>query len=126
MGQRIVQVDAFTNRPFGGNPAAVCVLAGPRDAEWMQRVAAEMNLSETAFLQPTDDGFAPRVGINEDPVTGSAHSYLAPFWAARLGKPELLGYQASQRGGVIRVRLDGDRVWIGGQAVTTLRGELAV
>jgi PhzF family phenazine biosynthesis protein len=70
--------------------------------------------------------FAPRVGIDEDPVTGAAHSYLTPFWTARLGKRKMVGYQASKRGGVIRVRLDGDRVWISGQAVTTLRGELTV
>lgn len=265
MGQRIVQVDAFTSQPFGGNPAAVCVLDTPRDDRWMQQVATEMNLSETAFLQRADDGFAlrwftpaaevdlcghatlasahvlwedghltagtearfhtrsglltaqreddwiqmnfpailaapltppppalasalgltapprfvgtaayylvelasedevrvlrpdfttlatidtvgvivtapastadydfisrffaPRVGIDEDPVTGSAHSYLAPFWSTRLGKDTMIGYQASRRGGVVRVRVDGDRVWIGGQAVTTLCGELAV
>lgn len=262
MGQPIVQVDAFTDHPFGGNPAAVCVLQGPRDERWMQSVAAEMNLSETAFLQRTEDGFAlrwftplaevdlcghatlasahvlweeghlapeaearfhtrsglltarregdwiamnfpliraqpvdppaaltaalgvvprfagrdayylvelaseedvralrpdfaalaaidtvgvivtapasstaydfvsrffaPRVGIDEDPVTGSAHSYLTPFWAERLGKHEMVGLQVSPRGGVVRVRLDGDRVWIAGRAVTTLRGELAV
>lgn len=266
MGQSIVQVDAFTSRPFGGNPAGVCVLPGPADPVWMQQVAGEMNLAETAFLHPTDDGyalrwftpatevdlcghatlasahvlweeghlasdaqarfttrsgvltaerdgdwiamnfpaftpvpiddvamlaalqaalgiqrpgfvgsvaytlvelpaeadvravrpdfpalatidtagvivtappddpqfdfvsrfFAPRLGVNEDPVTGSAHSYLAPFWAERLGKQEMVGYQASRRGGVVRVRLEGDRVVIGGQAVTTLRGELTV
>lgn len=262
MGQPIVQVDAFTDRPFGGNPAAVCVLESPRDEHWMQSVAAEMNLSETAFLRRMEDGFAlrwftplaevdlcghatlasahvlwedghlapeaearfdtrsglltarregdwiamnfpmiraesvepspalttalgvtprfvgraayylvelasqeevravrpdfaalasidtvgvivtapasaaeydfvsrffaPRVGIDEDPVTGSAHSYLAPFWGDRLGKHEMVGFQASPRGGIVRVRLDGDRVWIAGRAITTLRGELAV
>ena len=68
--------------------------------------------------------FAPRAGVNEDPVTGSAHCTLAPFWAARLGKPELVAYQASPRGGVVRVRPQGDRVILGGQAVTVLRGEL--
>jgi len=258
----IVQVDAFASRPFSGNPAAVCVLAGPRDEKWMANVAMEMNLSETAFLHPIADGFllrwftpavevdlcghatlasahvlwseghlnaaataqfhtrsgvltcnrrgdwiemnfpakreekceaprqmaealgaelkyvgrnqfdylvevgdeetlrglqpkhhllrqlpvrgvivtakgsgefdfvsrffAPGSGIDEDPVTGSAHTALAPFWAARLGKQEMLAYQASPRGGVVKVRLDGDRVWLSGQAVTTLRGELQV
>jgi predicted PhzF superfamily epimerase YddE/YHI9 len=68
--------------------------------------------------------FAPRVGVNEDPVTGSAHCALAPFWTERLGKAELVAYQASARGGVVRVRLEGDRVILGGQAVTVLRGEL--
>ena len=261
MGQRITQVDAFTNAPFGGNPAAVCVLAEPGDAAWMQRVAREMNLSETAFLHRQEDGFSlrwftpavevdlcghatlasahvlweeghlsagaparfhtrsglltairsgdwiemdfpatpatpadapaelvealgvpviwagktafdylvevdtqatlralapdftrlarvptrgvivtsrgaapeydfvsrffgPAVGVNEDPVTGSAHAALAPYWAERLGKVELTAYQASARGGVVRVRLNGARAIIGGQAVTTLRGEL--
>ncbi len=257
----IVQVDAFTAKPFAGNPAAVCVLPAARDAVWMQNVAREMNLSETAFLvrnggafdlrwftpgaevalcghatlasahalwedgqlkpgeqarfqtksglltadrrgdwiemdfpakadEPADapprlaealgatlkyvgrnqfdyivevqsetalrnlkpnvtllaelpvrgvivtaraetNGFdfvsrffAPAVGVNEDPVTGSAHCCLAPFWAKRLGKTELTAYQASARGGVVRVRVNGDRCMLGGQAVTVLRGEL--
>lgn len=261
MGQRITQVDAFTATPFGGNPAAVCVLPAPGDAVWMQQVAREMNLAETAFLYRREDGFslrwftpavevdlcghatlasahvlweeghltpdeparfhtrsglltatrdgawinldfpatpaasadapadliealgapavwlgktpfdylveveseatlralapditrlarvptrgvivtsrgaapeydfvsrffAPAVGINEDPVTGSAHSALTPYWAERLGKTAMTAYQASARGGVLRVRLNGERVVIGGQAVTTLRGEL--
>jgi PhzF family phenazine biosynthesis protein len=259
--QRFSQIDAFTDRPFSGNPAAVCMLPAPRDADWMQQVAAEMNLAETAFLvrraegfdlrwfapaaevdlcghatlasahllweeghleqtefaifhtrsgvlgakrqgdmiwldfpatpvrpatmlpdleravgapieylgrtafdylieieseaavrslQPdlalfarlpvrgiaitarSDDGrhdfvsrfFAPRLGIPEDPVTGSAHCGLGPFWAARLGTNQLAGYQASSRGGTVLVRVNGDRVHLGGQAVTVLRGEL--
>jgi PhzF family phenazine biosynthesis protein len=260
MPVRIVQVDSFTRRPYAGNPAAVCVLAEPRDDAWMRNVAAEMNLSETAFLHPEDGGyrlrwftpavevdlcghatlasahvlwedkhlsatapavfhtrsgkltcvragdwiemdfpakleqradpppqlaealgaelkyvgrnqfdylvelqgeepvraiqpnhhllrqlpvrgvivtapgtgeydfisrfFAPGSGIDEDPVTGSAHCALAPYWAARLGKTEMTAYQASPRGGVVRVRVEGDRVQLGGQAVTVLRGEL--
>ena len=60
MGLRITQVDAFTDMPFAGNPAAVCLLPAPRDESWMQRVAREMNLSETAFLEKRDDGFALR------------------------------------------------------------------
>ena len=257
----IIQVDAFTAKPFAGNPAAVCVLPAPREASWMQNVAREMNLSETAFLVRQTDGFdlrwftpavevalcghatlagahvlwecghikpdqqarfhtrsglltadrrgewiemdfpvkaeeaaeppvrlsealgaamqyvgrnqfdyivevesesvllglkpnftllseipvrgvivtarpetetydfvsrffAPASGVNEDPVTGSAHCCLAPYWARRLGKTEMTGYQASARGGVVRVRLNGDRVMVGGQAVTVLRGEL--
>ncbi|HSE26676.1 MAG TPA: PhzF family phenazine biosynthesis protein [Gemmatimonadales bacterium] len=70
--------------------------------------------------------FVPRVGIPEDPVTGSAHCALAPFWAARLGRAELTGVQRSARGGVVRVRLEGDRVHLAGRAVTIWRGELAV
>jgi len=68
--------------------------------------------------------FAPRVGVNEDPVTGSAHCCLGPFWANRLHKNEFVAYQASPRGGVLRVRVVGARVILGGQAVTVLRGEL--
>lgn len=68
--------------------------------------------------------FCPSVGINEDPVTGSAHCVLSPFWSKRLGRERLIGYQASTRGGIVRVQLDGDRVRLGGQAVTVLRGEL--
>ena len=261
MGLSIVQVDAFTDTPFAGNPAAVCVLPSAREAPWMQAVAREMNLSETAFLEARDDGwglrwftpavevdlcghatlasahvlwedgrlapdhaarfhtrsglltarrsgawieidlpahppaptapppglldalhvtahavarsrldylveletedevraldpdypalarvdargvivtsraatsgfdfvsrfFAPRVGINEDPVTGSAHCTLAPYWSDRLGQAELRAYQASPRGGVVRTHLQGNRVVLSGQAVTVLRGEL--
>jgi PhzF family phenazine biosynthesis protein len=261
MNQPMFQVDAFTDTPFAGNPAAVCVLEAPRDDEWMQHVAREMNLSETAFLLRQNDGFnlrwftptvevdlcghatlasahvlweaehlapqeparfhtrsglltaernngwitldfpvrsethaaapsgllealgvtpcyvgksadnylveveseaevraltpdytslrtlaghgvivtsrastppydfvsryfAPAIGIDEDPVTGSAHCTLGPFWQERLGKSEFLAYQASARGGVIRVQLANDRVKLGGQAVMVLRGEL--
>ena len=260
---RIVQVDAFTNRPFAGNPAAVCVLAESAPEEWMRNVAREMNLSETAFLTPQDGGyglrwftpavevalcghatvagahvlwedghlaaghqarfhtrsglltadrrgewieldfprtiaarceapegllaalgvkarfvgrnqfdylvevesdeavrkmspdhsklrtvgargvivtaksadgefdfisrfFAPGSGIDEDPVTGSAHCALGPYWAERLGKGEFTAYQASPRGGVVRVRLKEDRVLLGGQAVTVMRADLLV
>jgi len=70
--------------------------------------------------------FAPRVGVDEDPVTGSAHTTLATFWGERLGKTDLLAYQASARGGEIRLRWAGDRVRLGGRAVTVLRGELLV
>jgi len=261
MSQRIIQVDAFTHQPFAGNPAAVCLLAQPAEERWMQLVAREMNLSETAFLTRRDDGFdlrwftprvevelcghatlasahvlweeghlqpeeparfhtrsgvltaerrdgwieldfpsqppeavtlpaqlapalgaelqwvgrnredyllevdseatvralqpdftqleklsgrgfivtsraaspefdfvsrffAPTVGVPEDPVTGSAHCCLGPFWAERLGKSDLTGFQASERGGVVRVRPRGDRVLILGQAVTVLRAEM--
>ena len=83
---------------------------------------------------PSEDGkfdfvsrfFAPAVGIDEDPVTGSAHCCLAVHWAGKLGKAGLIGYQASARGGVVRVAVVGDRVKLGGRAVTVVRGELAV
>lgn len=68
--------------------------------------------------------FAPGLGIDEDPVTGGAHCSLAPFWAERLGKTELVGHQLSKRGGVVRVRTRGDRVDLLGQAVTIMRGEI--
>jgi predicted PhzF superfamily epimerase YddE/YHI9 len=68
--------------------------------------------------------FAPRVGVDEDPVTGSAHCTLAPFWEERLGRTDLVGYQVSARGGKVRTRVAGDRVLLRGQAVTVLRGEL--
>jgi len=259
----IFQVDAFTEEPFKGNPAGVCLLKTPAEASWMQNVAAEMNLAETAFPLPEDDGyrlrwftpkvevrlcghatlatahvlweqgilapneearfqtlsglltarrdgelielnfparpvqpqppdwaeavvgalgikplfigmsaedilieaadegavrslqpdlatlkslpargvivtsrssdrrfnfvsrfFAPAVGVDEDPVTGSSHCVLTPFWAQRLGKVSMTAYQASARGGVLKLRLDGDRVRIAGRAVTVIRGEL--
>ena len=68
--------------------------------------------------------FAPGLGIDEDPVTGAAHCCLAPFWCDRLGKDDFLAYQASARGGVLRVRRQGERVLISGQAVTVMRGDL--
>jgi predicted PhzF superfamily epimerase YddE/YHI9 len=68
--------------------------------------------------------FAPQSGVDEDPVTGSAHCALAPYWAGKLGKTDLLAYQASPRGGVVRVSVRGERVLLSGQAVTVLRGEL--
>ena len=68
--------------------------------------------------------FAPGSGVDEDPVTGSAHTALAPYWGTRLGKTEMTGFQASARGGVVKVRVAGDRVILSGQAVTILRGQL--
>ena len=68
--------------------------------------------------------FAPRVGIPEDPVTGSAHCALGPWWAPRLGRDDLVGEQLSRRGGRVGVRVAGDRVTLTGEAVTVWRGEL--
>jgi predicted PhzF superfamily epimerase YddE/YHI9 len=68
--------------------------------------------------------FAPAFGIDEDPVTGSTHCCLAPFWSRRLNKSSFLARQISARGGVLKVELKGDRVGLGGQAVTVLRAEL--
>jgi predicted PhzF superfamily epimerase YddE/YHI9 len=266
---RLFQIDSFTDRPFAGNPAGVVLLDEPRDAVWMQAVAAEMNVAETAFLESRDDPgcyglrwftptvevdlcghatlasahalwqagedptrlrfatrsgeltaekvdagiqldfpavpatevdderasrvvaavgcspvwigrsrfdylievadeqavrqvrpdflalrplhnrgvivtaradpapgnqgdsvdivsrfFAPAVGIDEDPVTGSAHCCLGPYWAERLGRETLVGYQASVRGGHVGMALTGDRVLLTGAAVTVIRGEI--
>src|SRR2546426_3897912 len=77
MGLRIVQVDAFTDRRFGGNPAAVCVLPEPRDAAWMQAVAREMNLSETAFLRPDGDCYRLRWFTPAVEVDLCGHATLA-------------------------------------------------
>jgi PhzF family phenazine biosynthesis protein len=257
----IWQVDAFTAQPFAGNPAAVCSLPAAKEASWMQRIAREMNVAETAFLQRRADGFdlrwftpavevdlcghatlasahvlwetgqlavtevarfhtrsglltatrrgewidldfpltpvaaidtppvlgealgvsplyvgrsqfdvlvqvesesivrdlqpdfrllagvdargvivtsraaasdhdfvsrffAPQSGIDEDPVTGSAHCALAAFWRSELGKDSFVARQISPRGGELHVQIVGDRVHLGGQAVTVLRGEL--
>lgn len=263
MTHTLYQVDAFTSQPFKGNPAAVCVLQGPVSARWMQSLAAEMNLSETAYLHPEKDGwrlrwftpttevdlcghatlasarvlfdlhpdliakgiefftrsgslyarweagrvvlnfpamrftrfsyerdviravgfepidavfsgdyflfqaedprrvrtaqpdigallklpmpeviitarsdqpqydfisrfFAPQLGVDEDPVTGSAHCLLAPFWAEKLGQREFDAYQASERGGELHLQLMDDRVLISGEAVIVIKGELFV
>src|SRR4029077_9573386 len=77
MRQRIVQVDAFTNRLFSGNPAAVCILPAPRDEQWMQDVAREMNLSENAFLHAEDDGYALRWFTPRIEVALCGHATLA-------------------------------------------------
>ena len=173
----IYVVDAFTDRPFSGNPAAVCLPpAWPNDS-WLHKVAAEMNLSETAFLVPNEDGFdlrwltpqveveseralralspdfrklasvpvrgvivtarssrdefdfvsrffAPASGIDEDPVTGSAHCTLASHWREKTGKNEFKAYQASARGGSIGVRIEGQRVLLTGRAVLVVQGQL--
>jgi PhzF family phenazine biosynthesis protein len=258
----LFHVDAFTDKPFAGNPAAVCLLPAWKDDRWLQGVAGEMNLSETAFLvlrpehfdlrwftpgvevdlcghatlasahvlwqlgvatteeirfstrsgilaarrrgedieldfpltpaKPTEPPqgllealgtsaksvgktrfdylveveseatlrrlapdfrrlaalpvrgvivtsrsaeprfdfvsrfFAPASGVDEDPVTGSAHCCLGDFWNRRLGKSELLAFQASARGGVVKVRVAGDRAYLAGRAVTVAKGELLV
>ncbi|MFD9964262.1 PhzF family phenazine biosynthesis protein [Amycolatopsis sp. NPDC058986] len=70
--------------------------------------------------------FGPGVGVDEDPVTGSAHCMLAPYWSGRHGRAELTGHQVSERGGIVRTKLDGDRVELAGQAVTIVSGELHV
>ena len=80
--------------------------------------------ADTAEFDFVSRFFAPGSGIDEDPVTGSAHCALGPYWAERMGKKEFTAYQASARGGTVKVRLNGDRVILGGQAVTVMTGEL--
>ena len=125
------------------------VWAGRSRSDWLVEVGSEEELRRLApdFRQlgrlpvrgvivtsrPSSAGydfvlrfFAPASGVAEDPVTGSAHCCLGPFWGGRLGKSELRAYQASARGGEVHVRLAGERVLLGGEAVTVLRGELCV
>lgn len=97
------------------------------------RQLAELDRRGVIVTAPGDDDhdflsrfFAPRCGIDEDPVTGSAHCTLAPYWAERLGRERLRGYQASARGGTVECRHAGDRVHLGGRAVTFLRGEIEI
>ena len=85
----------------------------------LQAIAQENNLAETAF-------FVPIFGIPEDPVTGSIHSALVPYWAARLGKSKIHAYQASQKGGDLFCEYPGKRVLIGGYAVKYLTGMISI
>jgi predicted PhzF superfamily epimerase YddE/YHI9 len=89
-----------------GSPGVIVTAAGEGEYDFVSRY------------------FVPWAGIDEDPVTGSAHCALAPFWSATLGKTKMIGYQASARGGVVGVELAGDRVLLAGRAVTMLRGTL--
>jgi PhzF family phenazine biosynthesis protein len=127
---RIRIIDAFADRPFTGNPAAVCLLEAESwpDQSWMQQVAAEMNLSETAFAHPLPGNadadwtlrwFTPTV---EADLCG--HATLAPYWSSRLGQPSLTGLQASVRTGLVRTTIHGDRVHLTGRAITVLDGTL--
>jgi predicted PhzF superfamily epimerase YddE/YHI9 len=151
MGLPLFIIDAFTDVAFGGNPAAVCLLDRPRVDHQRNRMDYLVELGdETAVRALTPDMrmlarlpmrgvivtahsndsrfdfvsrfFAPGVGIDENPVTGSAHCCLAPYWAQKLGKTEMVGYQASTRGGVVRVSLRDNRGVLGGQAITVAQG----
>jgi len=107
-------------------PHADAVRAVDPDMTRLRRVDARGVIVTAPGDQPGIDFvsrfFAPRFGVDEDPVTGSAHCSLSPFWAARLGRTELVGYQASRRGGIVGTRLLGNRVELAGHAVTVLRG----
>src|SRR5262245_31150589 len=112
MGQSIVQVDAFTDRPFAGNPAAVCVLPGPRDPSWMQDVAREMNLSETAFLHREAGGFRLRWFTPAVEVDLCGHATLATahvLWEEGHLPPETPA-QFFTRSGPLKAQRDGS--WI--------------
>lgn len=117
---QLVSVDAFTAEPFAGNPAAVAVVKAFPDDARMQAIARP---ARDRLLSRV---FASNQGIPEDPVTRAAHCTLAVFWGDRLGRNELVGEQASARGGVIRMRREGDRVVLVGQAVTVARVDLLV
>jgi PhzF family phenazine biosynthesis protein len=103
---RAVEPDLPRLATIGGGGATVTARSDRPDADFVSRV------------------FGPGVGIDEDPVTGSAHCGLAPYWAGRLGRDELVGHQASARGGTVRCRVEGERVVLGGDAVTVVAGEL--
>jgi len=129
--------------PFLGEP----IWTGKNRMDWFVQIADEARLREiepdmnriaalgmrglvvTARGKKTDfvsRCFYPQSGVPEDPVTGSAHCALAPFWYDRLGRSEMVGYQASRRGGTVVVTLRGDRVRLEGRAVTTMQGELCL
>ena len=113
--------DEATVRSLAPDLKAVAALSSAENVRGIIVTAAATDASTDMISRC----FYPRLRIDEDPVTGSAHCAIAPYWSARLKKQELLAYQASPRGGWLRLRLAGDRVKLRGQAVTTLRGELA-
>jgi predicted PhzF superfamily epimerase YddE/YHI9 len=93
---------------------------------WQARCVVVTAPGDKAGIDFVSRVFGPAVGVPEDPVTGSAHCTLASYWAQRLGRGELVGEQASARGGIVQVRLDGRQVTLAGQAVTVATGELLV
>ena len=111
-------------------PSPSAVLSLTPDFSTMRQISSR-GVGVTARGGPhgvdfTSRFFAPALGIDEDPVTGSAHCMLAEYWGGRLGKEEMVGYQASARGGMVRVRRDGDRVRLQGYGVHTMKGTLLV
>jgi predicted PhzF superfamily epimerase YddE/YHI9 len=138
MKLRIFQVDAFASRPFAGNPAAVVPpVVFESEAQVralrpdMAKLAALPLLGLIATAPGSDSDFvsrffAPAVGIDEDPATGSSHCTLAPYWSKRLGKKSLFARQVSRRGGELWCEDRGDRVLIAGHAVKFLEGEIAL
>lgn len=144
-------VDAFTDRPFSGNPAAVCVMDSWPSEESMMKLAMENNLSETVRRMEPDQlllaklegrvqnatargkdtdcvsrSFCPKVSVPEDPVCGSAHCQIADFWSRELGKKDIVAYQASRRGGYLYCEMQGNgRIRLSGKAVLVAVSELA-
>ncbi|MEU4098319.1 PhzF family phenazine biosynthesis protein [Streptomyces sp. NPDC026673] len=121
VGDLLVEVvDEKTVRALAPDLTAVAALPSKRGLI----VTAGAESPATSGYDFVSRGFFPAVGIDEDPVTGSAHTALAPFWSKRLGRDELVGLQASARSGLVRTALRGDRVLLGGRAVTVIEGEL--
>lgn len=139
-------VDAFSDRAFGGNAAAVCLLKEWPADDLLLKMAQQHNQSETAFIVKQPGGFAlhkvsvtakgdgaydfvsrffsPGEAVWEDPVTGSAHTMLIPYWGAKLGKTQMLARQVSARGGDVRCEWQGERVLMSGKARTYLQGKV--
>ena len=112
MGLPLIQVDAFTDRPFAGNPAAVCLLDGARDDAWLQAVGAEMNLPETAFLTAAADGFGLRWFTPTTEVDLCGHATLAAahvLWELGRVAPEAAARFHTRSGVLTAIRRDG---WI--------------
>lgn len=144
----IYQVDAFTSAVFSGNPAAIVPLTQWLSDDLMQSIAVENNLSETAFFVPNNDGsfhlrwFTPTYEIDLCgyatlaaafiiltelyPDRDTAHCTLAPYWAKHLNKNDLQARQISKRGGDLTLRLDGERLFISGNAMLYLKGQIFV
>ncbi|MBQ9180293.1 MAG: PhzF family phenazine biosynthesis protein [Firmicutes bacterium] len=125
--------DAFADNTFEGNPAGVCVLDEWLPHDKMQKIAMENNLSETGFVVKKSDNpnydivaraFWPKIGINEDPVCGSMHSTLMPFWGERLGKDTIASRNLSKRSGTVYCEQKGDAVKISGRCALYLIGEI--
>lgn len=113
-------VDAFTNKVFSGNPAAVCVMDKWPEEKLMMKIAGRIQ-NATARGKDIDcvsRSFCPKLTIPEDPVCGSAHCQIADYWSKVLGKDDIIAYQASKRGGTLHCHLTGNgRIQISGEAV---------
>ena len=115
-------VDAFTDKVFHGNQAAICVMEQWLSDDLMLNITQENNFSETAFAVKV----APKLNVTEDPVCGSGHCHIVPYWAEKLGKKDIVAYQASRRGGTLYCRMSGDRVFMAGKATLFSECELYI